>query len=417
MFGRNMRVVFMYELKQNIRRKGFLFTLFGVPVIGLAILFFIMQTTGGEPFSGLEDVEFDMMEIQIAGYVDKTGAFESPGSLAADNLRRFETTDAAREALDAGEVDVFFVIPPDYFDIAEIEFFAPTFSLVLITRTPMIQLFYSQVLENGLSMETLNRVATPMSFERLQISLEEAANGENDLAANNEAQQLTLVNVVGLLLVFTLFSTNGYLMQSVIEEKSSRLIELLIAAVRPTQLLVGKILALGVLGLLVVAVYVAALIFGVIMTADTGIFLDGLSVPTQLWFVGVIYYLLGYLLYSAIFGAIGAISTTLSEGSSVLSVFIIIVILPYIFTSQFVSDPNGLLAVGFSVFPLTAPIAMIMRASITDVAIFEHVIVITILSASTLGMLWAAGRLFRVQTLLSGKMPGPRELPRLIFGG
>ncbi|TVR23293.1 MAG: ABC transporter permease [Anaerolineaceae bacterium] len=410
-----MRVVFMYELKQNARRKGFLFTLFGVPVIGLAILFFIMQTTGGEPFSGLEDIEFDMMEVQVAGYVDQTGAFETPGQLAEDNLRRFDTSEAAREALDAGEIDVYFVIPPDYFDSAEIEFYAPTFSLVLITRTPMRQLFYSQVLDNGLSMETLSRVATPMSFERIQFSLEEV--GENDRPVNDEAQQMTLVNISGLLLVFTVFSTNGYLMQSVIEEKSSRLIELLIAAVRPTQLLAGKIIALGVLGLLVVVVYVSALVLGASMATDTGVFLDGLSVPTHLWFVGIIYYLLGYLLYSAIFGAIGAVSTSLSEGSSVLSVFIILIILPYIFTTQFVNDPNGLMAMGFSVFPLTAPIAMIMRASITDISILEHVVIIAILSVSTLGMLWMAGRLFRVQTLLSGKMPGPRELPRLIFGG
>lgn len=415
MFGRNMRVVFMYELKQNARRKGFLFTLFGVPVIGLAILFFIMQTTGGEPFSGLEDIEFDMMEVQVAGYVDQTGAFETPGQLAEDNLRRFDTSEAAHEALDAGEIDVYFIIPPDYFDSAEIEFYAPTFSLVLITRTPMRQLFYSQVLDNGLSMETLSRVATPMSFERIQFSLEEV--GENDRPVNDEAQQMTLVNISGLLLVFTVFSTNGYLMQSVIEEKSSRLIELLIAAVRPTQLLAGKIIALGVLGLLVVVVYVSALVLGASMATDTGVFLDGLSVPTHLWFVGIIYYLLGYLLYSAIFGAIGAVSTSLSEGSSVLSVFIILIILPYIFTTQFVNDPNGLMAMGFSVFPLTAPIAMIMRASITDISILEHVVIIAILSVSTLGMLWMAGRLFRVQTLLSGKMPGPRELPRLIFGG
>ncbi len=416
MFGRNTWVVFMYELRQTLKKRGFLFSLFGIPLIGLAIFFFILQTTGGgSPSDVLNDVDIDLQGVQVAGYVDETGLFSTPGEFAETVTRSYPTVEAARDALDAGEIDVYFIIPADYLETGEIDFYAPTFSFALITSGPMRQLFYSQLLEDGLSIEALARLATPMGVDVSRIERVDAEVG-NEQAAQTREDRIRVVNLMVALLILTLFSTNGYLMQSVIEEKSSKLIEILLAYVRPTQLLVGKVFALCLLGLLVVAVYSMALLIAINLADGSGTFLDGIRFTPDLMAVAAIYYLLGYLFYSAIFGAIGAVSTSLTEGSSVLSVFIIIVILPFIFLGQLTEAPHGGMAVFFSMFPLTSPIGMVIRTAMGGVPFVEYILSISLLAGSTLGMLWIAGRLFRFQNMLSGRMPRLRELPGLIFG-
>lgn len=419
MLGRNTWVVFMYELRQTFLKRGFLFSLFGLPLLGLGIFLFISNSTGGggDAETTLTDIEFDLQGVKVAGYVDHTGEFLETGEFAEGVTVRYETFEDARQALDAEEIDVIFVIPESYFKDGIVEFYAQTFSIALVTDEPMRQLFYSQLLARGLEMESLVRMATPLGYtstilEKISVEEEVIANA---LDERTQAERVGSANIMSLLMVFTLFSTSGYLMQTVLEEKTSRLAEILLAYVRPVQLLTGKILALFLLGLLITVVYGVTIILAMQLTSGQSTVLSGLKLSPDMIVLILVYYLLGYLMYAAIFGAIGAISSTLNEGSSIMSVIIIIVMMPFIFNSQIASDPNGTVALVFSMFPLTSPIGMITRASMIDVPIIQYVISIGILVLTTTFFLWLAGRLFRFQNMTSGRMPKLRELPYLIF--
>lgn len=415
MFGKNTWVVFMYELRQTFLKRGFLFTLFGIPLLGLAIFLFISSSTGGDSESSLSEIEFDLQGIEVAGYVDHTGEFLDAGELAQEVTIRYETLEDARQALEVDDVDVVFVIPESYFDEGVIEFYAPTFSFMLVTDEPMRQLFYSQLLARGLDMETLVRMATPLGYTSTQLE-ETVEESVNALDEETRAERSGAATVMSILMVFTLFSTSSYLMQTVLEEKTSRLAEILLAYVRPVQLLTGKILALFVLGLLITLVYGVTIFVALQMTAGETTPLSGLSFAPDMMALIVVYYLIGYLMYAALFGAIGALSSNLNESSGIMSIIAIVVMLPFIFSTQISTDPNGIMAVGFSLFPLTSPVGMIMRTAVIDVPLIEYVVSLGLLIVTTLIFFWLAGRLFRFQNMISGRMPKLREIPRLIFG-
>jgi ABC-2 type transport system permease protein len=412
MFSQNTWSVLSYELSRNIQRRGYLFTTFGLPILGLAVFFFLLQSGNADPTTQLQDLDFDLGGITTAGYVDESGFFKEPGELAADVMRPFESVEAAVAALEAAEIDVYYVIPADYLTTGDIELYAPNFSIGVLTSGPLRQMFYSRLQEEGLAMSRLQLLANPANLRTTTLDRE----GDETVVENTEEENNALVNIFAFLMMFAIFGTNGYLMQTVIEEKENRLVEILLSSVRPVQLLVGKILAMGTLGLLQLGVYVTAIIIAINMAGSENT-LGSLSIEPTMFALAVVFFVLGYLLYAAIFGSIGALATTIQEGSGFVSIFAILAILPWLLSTAIVEAPNGGLAVVLSYFPLTAPIGMLMRGLVADISIVEYAISISLLIASVGGMMWVAGRLFRVQSLLAGKMPKIREIPKLVFGG
>jgi len=190
----------------------------------------------------------------------------------------------------------------------------------------------------------------------------------------------------------------------------------LLSSLTPFSLLTGKILALGVLGLFQLVVYIATMLIGVVLFGGDLAFMSALNLSVGTIAILVIYFLLGYLFFAAMFGAVGALSTSITEGPALATVFILPAMIPLILSSIFAQEPNGSLATFLSLFPLTSPMAMIMRTSITDVPIGELLLSIGILAIAVAGMLWFAARLFREHTLLAGAGFKVRDIPRLVFG-
>jgi ABC-2 type transport system permease protein len=409
----NIFNIFRYEFIRNLKRGGYLFTTFGLPVLALALLFFINATSGGDgisPTDQLENLEFDIENIEQAGYVDLTGVFDKPGEFADDLMQPFGTQAAAESALENDVVDVYFVIPEDYFERGEVQLYAPRFSFTVFNDDPVRQLFFSQLIEQGVNEQSLALINSPANIRSFETTEPDAT------AEAGEEDQLSFLNVLAIILGLSLFSTNGYLLQSVIEEKESRLIEILIASVQPTQLLMGKVFALGLLGLLQVMVYGVALIIGASIASDSFAFLEAMNVTFDILVVAVTYFLLGYLLYAAFFGGIGALSNSVQDASGFVTVIVLLILSPYFFIGQFINTPDAVLPVFFSYFPLTSPLGMTMRYVVSDINALELSLSLFILIGSIFGLMWMAGRLFRVQTLLSGNMPKLTRIPALIFG-
>ncbi|GAB4520385.1 MAG: ABC transporter permease [Anaerolineae bacterium] len=403
--------IFSYELNRNVRRRSFLFSTFILPVIAAFLIVGLpLLTQGGG--NGGDDAEDSTDEvvfegIETAGYVDAAGAFAPVEGPTADVLIAYPDEAAAQAALEADEIDVYYLIPEDYLENGDVTVVLPRFSIGQITSAPINQLLYSQL---DVAPETLMRLANPANIEAVDVSTGEGSQFSNDEVNN------TLTQVFALLLVFTLFGTNGYLMQSVIEEKETRLVEILLSSVRPLHLLVGKILALGLLGLLQLVVYVGVIIVASELAGQESIY-GNLNISLNVWIIVVVYFILGYLLFAALFGAVGAISTSISEGPTYTVFFVLPAMSPWFFATAFALEPNGPLATGMSLFPLTSPLAMVMRFAVTeDIPLVEVLLSIAILVVSIVVMMWFAGRLFRVTTLLSGKVPRLSDLPKLVRG-
>lgn len=410
-----IREVFLYEFRRNLLRKGYLFATFGIPVLMFVLMF------GYNALSSLaqpspEDIaeQFDFQAIKKAGYVDFSGQFQTVPEVLAEVIVRYPDTDTARAALLADEVDTFYVIAADYLQTGKVVQHLPAMNFSLLNSAPIEQLVYNTFLP-GADIPTLRLLANPVTFE--EFNLERTETG----TAQNEDADFLMVYVFTITFLLGLFVTNSYLMQSVIEEKQNRLIEILITSVRPVQLLSGKILALSLLGIFQIVVWVGALVLGVRTAVSLPAFasasvLLGIQIPLNMLPVMLLYFILGYLFFAAIYAAIGAISNSIREGPQYAAFLTIPAILPFYFFPLFIETPNSTAPVIMSIFPVTAPVAMMMRLSLTTVPPLEIIVSLIVLILSVLGVMWAAGRIFRVQTLLASKVPKLRDIPKLLRG-
>lgn len=418
----NIARVFMYELVRNFRRKGYLFTTFGLPLLVIALFYgyqFLSSRGASSSANTTEAIAetvdtFSSRGVRKAGYVDPQSVFNGAES---ENLSVYTSQEQAKAALEVGEIDAVYVLAPDYAESGNILQIIPSMQPDKITNGPIEQLVFEQF-TSEVDETLLNRLRNPMWINTVDLQREAAAGGDD--VVRNEDTNFALAYGFAMLFMLTVFGTSGYLMQSVIEEKESRLVEILISSVRPVQLLSGKILAMGLLGLFQIAAWIGIslglMLFQRDQVAAVVPFLTNLRIPLDALPILAIYFVLGYLIFAAEFGAIGAISNSLQEGPQFSIIFVLPALAPLFFLTAFVNDPNGSLPTFLSIFPFTSPMSMTMRSVITSVPPWQVALSIVLLALTVWVMFWIAGRLFRVQTLLAGKAPKMRELPGLIFG-
>jgi ABC-2 type transport system permease protein len=254
---------------------------------------------------------------------------------------------------------------------------------------------------------------------------------------------------IGYLIMMFIIIYGGFVMRSVIEEKTTRIIEVIISSVKPFQLMLGKIIGTSLAGVTQFAIWIisAFLMFGVLILVfdiDPSALNSGASNTPGLiggaayvaasdsamqlyanelfripWIMlicfFVIYFVLGYLIYSSIYAAIGAAVDNETDTQQ----FIFPIILPlmlaiYVGFFSVFNNPHGPIAVGFSLFPLTSPIVMLMRlpGGIGEggVPIWEVVVSILLLIITFIGIVWLAAKIYRVGILMYGKKPSYRDL-------
>lgn len=418
--------VFTYELRRNARRRGYLFTTFGVPVLALLaslVLPGLFASIGAsaQPNRDITQPSLPteiMQQIEHAGYIDLTGRIAAPTGALASALTRYDDEAAAQAALAEGVIQTYYVIEADYFETGAVTQVMPRLTITLINSS-LIERLLLDTLAQGVDPQVFRRLEAPATFR--EVDLQRNTSGDSEAAFDS---RFIVVYVFAIILLGSLFTTNGYLLQSVIEEKETRLIEILLASLRPFDLLAGKIAAMGILGLAQVLVWTSAfLFFGWLSLNDqvrallpllTG--LVRITIPLNILPTLFAYFLLGYLLFAALFGVVGALSNSMREGPQYTVIFILPAVAPFYFLSIFATTPNAPLAVFLSLFPLTAPLSMAMRLAVTDVPLAEVLLSLGLLALSVVGVMWLAGRLFRVGTLLAGQMPKLHEIPRLLRG-
>lgn len=414
-----LQLIFGYELRRNITRKGYLFATLGLPL--LAILIYVgypiyqsFQEPEVEESNPIADLALDRLER--AGYVDYSGVFTEPSARFDDVLIQYETETEALNALEADEVDVYLVFPENYLETGDVTLHIADLNIMLVGDGQSLseQLAYS-TFASGLDEIRLRRLNNPTAYTDFDLSVDTEGSSEA-----SEDGQFWLVYVFAMVFFVSLILTNTYLMQTVIEERDNRMIEILISTVKPTELLGGKILAMAVLGMLQILcwVLVAYGLFSFAPNIDTYTALlasFNIEIQASLFPLMAIYFVLMYLTYSAVFGTIGAISGSAQEGSQYSGFLVLPAMIPFYFFPLIQSDPNGLFATVMSIIPITSPITIMARMVIGDVPIWQIGLSIGLLALLAGFAMWMAGRIFRVQTLLSGTKLKLSDIPRLVM--
>ena len=312
---------------------------------------------------------------------------------------------------------------------------SPSFTLINNIETQLERILTSKNFKlEGLDINQINN-------SKVYVSLfQETFEGEKTTKTDGFLK-LIFGMFLGMLLYIFIFAYGSMIMMSVIEEKTNRIVEIVISSVKPFQLMTGKIIGTSLAGLTQFIVWgflffvfstIVTSIFGItsmpsnagnasIMLSasqDSGISSDSLemiaafiNLPlTNILIAFLFYFLGGYLLYSSIFAAIGAAVDNQTDAQQFLMpITIVLIVALYAGILTVPEDPNGIVAQIFSFIPLTSPIVMMMRIPY-GVPIFEQIISITILFLSVILIIWIAAKIYRIGILMYGKKPSYKEL-------
>jgi len=243
-----------------------------------------------------------------------------------------------------------------------------------------------------------------------------AAVGEENVSMADTFRQFAPMGFVYLMFI-SLMQSVQYLLSNTIEEKSNRIIEVLLASVTAGELMMGKLLGIGLSGLTTIAVWVLSFFIFISMyqSAQTELISEIIDVilGSELipWFV--FYYFAGYALYSGIFLAIGSLCNTLKEAQALMMPMILIQVVPIAMMAFVVLDPNNSIVRVMSWFPLFTPYLMMNRAA-SDPPIIDVIGTTVVLVLSIVLVLWLTGKVFRLGVLRTGQPPKFLELLRLL---
>ncbi|MCY4525306.1 MAG: ABC transporter permease [Anaerolineaceae bacterium] len=409
--------VFRFELLRNLRRRTWQLAAIAVPLLALLASqgLNLEGAIPGVNLPGINTPAFLSPGSDQRGLVDETGLFPvRDGSAGPGSLRLFADAAAATLALESGDVGSWYHIPGDYLERGIVYQVMPALDLSEMSRG-VIRRHILWSLQDEVDSRLLERLERPMRLSVVREQEGSPGKGPGPGWAGEEFA-LLLVYPFVLALMFSLFMTSGYLLQGVIEEKETRVIEILLSSLQPGQLFAGKVLAYGTLGLIQLIFWLAGILLvlqrlplqGALSALAQFVLPEG-ALPLLL-----VYFALAYLLFASAYGILGALSASMREGPQYAVIFTLPAVVPLWLSTAFIEAPDGPLVLALSLFPLTAPLAMLQRVLISAVPAWQVALSITLLLLCSAALMWLAGRVFRVQTLLAGRMPRLRELPGLL---
>jgi ABC-2 type transport system permease protein len=231
----------------------------------------------------------------------------------------------------------------------------------------------------------------------------------------SEAKEVDKLAAIGppifflVLMFMTVMTSAQHLLNAIIEEKMSRICEVLLGSVSPFQLLMGKLIGVSGVSVLLALIYFAGATFAVFQSGRWEL----LHPALMAWFI--VFLMCAALMFGAIFLALGSACASISDAQSLLQPAMMLMLLGYLGSFVAIRAPDSGLAVGMSLFPTMAPFTMMLRMAIPPgVPLWQVLLSVAILIATTGGVVWAASRVFRIGILMQGKAPTLPELLRWI---
>ncbi len=299
------------------------------------------------------------------------------------------------------------------------------------------EIIENKITNNNFQIANLDTIAIQKAQSIVNISLVKA-NGEKTLKGINEIK-VFIGGAFGYLIMMFIIIYGNMVMRSVIEEKTNRIIEIIVSSVKPFQLMMGKIIGTSLAGILqffiwailgLALMFVASTFFGLSSTASTNIPPELLQSAqsemttnikmylAEMWHLPIatilisfmVYFIGGYFLYSSFYAAIGAaVDSETDSQQFLLPIIMPLVLGVYIGFFTVINDPHGTVATVFSFIPLTSPIVMMMRIPF-GVPAWQIFASVSILFATFFFVVWFAAKIYRVGILMYGKKPTWKEL-------
>ncbi len=269
-------------------------------------------------------------------------------------------------------------------------------------------------LENsGVNPSVMFGAMTPADMNTVKVSNGKATD-------QSGTASFMIAYFMGFILYLTMIIYGQQTLTSVIEEKTSRIVEVLVSSLRPFQLMLGKILGVGLTGLLQLSIWVGSVFLLTHERAHlAGLFhvsaaaMQQLPIPTMpgdLLIVFLLYFILGFLLYGSLYAAVGSMFNEVREAQQVAMFVQMAIMVGFFALFAVIKDPTGGLGVTMSFIPFFSPFIMPARWSLTSVPVYQVVISLVLSVGALVAVAWFAGRIYRTGILMYGKKPGLREV-------
>lgn len=398
-----MMTIISHEYITRIKSKGFIIGTIAGP---LGFLLFIGIVSFATYLSINEESDKRLLVLDKSEYVGK--------EIIEADTSKFSLTSLSKDKLEKmildNEIDGFLLIPEDIMDSGQAYVYTGEGgSLTLFAKIEQKLrriVSHHRLKESGVSDDLINKIDSGIELVTNKIT---EKGTEKDQAEINAG----IGYILGFLIYFMMIFYGSFVMRGVTEEKANRIIEVIASSVRPYEIMMGKVLGIGLVGLTQVTIWfsLAAIILGVgasFIQLPQGFEMPSISIGIFAAFI--FYFLTGYFLYSTLYAAVGSAVDQESDAAQLSMPITMVVVLPMLFISVIISNPGGTIATVLSLIPFFSPILMIIRIAASTVPVWQIALSMLLMISTFIGAIWISAKIYRVGILMTGKRPGFKDM-------
>ena len=418
---RKIWLVVKREYITRVRTKAFILGTLALPLLSVSILVISIFLSGGSSGQALKIVILDEVG-GLANAVEKALVKnKTPNQPETEVVRIVEHPSARLEThynseVTSDQLDGVLVLRRGLMDgTAAAQFHAKSVRAIAMMG-PIERAVSNALISRRLRQEGKRDGALKNVFDLAQVQLVNPSMPKQ--AEDSSEANFAIAIIAGMVLYMTLIVYGMSTMYSVMEEKSTRMIEILVSSIKPVDLMTGKILSVGAVALTQYLVWAVTL--GLLFASAasvTALVRPGTAVPSinlspTLLIYLVVFFLSGYFLYSALYAAAGAIVSTDEEARQVQMPLTLLIVCSFMPFTVILNNPNSPLSVILSITPFVSPILMILRIAIETPPFWQIALSLTLSTLTAIWVIRLSAKIYRVGILMYGKRPSLKELRR-----
>lgn len=386
----NLGTVVRFEFSRTIMKKTFWLSALAIPVVIAAVfaIIYFSNKTASETEKRTNDEKFSVAVLDDSGLLGKD-------VLAAAGAQSIASREDGMEAVKNGSLDSFIYYPANP-SVQAIEVFGKDSGLAKNDK-------YANEALQLLKASLIGKLDSPEEAALLQREPATKLVAYKDGVQAKGFEQVIAPGIFLLLFYLVMILLGNHMLASTTEEKENRVIEIILTSVDAGGLIVGKIIAMVLVGILQIAVMSSPIAIGLLFFRDKlnlpQIDLASITIDPVSFLVGAVLFIFSFLLFTGLLVTIGAVVPTMKEAGSFFGIAMFFMVIPLYAVMAIITDPSQMIVKVFSFFPLTAPITLMLRNAVGNLAVLETVIGISILAVSSIGSLFIATRAFRYGTL------------------
>lgn len=401
------------EFKTKIMTKGFIIGTVLGPVFILGIMFgpayFMSLSEQKTRHISVVDESGQLMDRLYRVFDDTLSNGKPQYVLTAVSPQEYQSDpEGFRNQIETGAIDILLILPRDILEGDTIVYLSKSISdiefIQMVRQRINDEVNKIRLVREGLDPEIIKKATT-----RLQIKTIKVVKGKAE--EKGFGQEFIMAFIFLFILYFTIIFYGNSIMQGVIEEKTSRVVEVLLSSSNSFQLMMGKLFGVGFVGLIQYFLWgIMALAAFFAVAASVPEVVKNVSVSPTVFLFFIVFFLIGYFQFSTLYAAVGAMCSSQQDAQALATPVTMLVIIPFIISFTVMRDPTSTIAITMSFIPFFTPMLMFLRVSLVTPPALEIAGAIAINLLAILFFTYIAAKIYRVGILMYGKRPTVPEM-------